>query len=916
MLIAPHGPSANVSCGPECVHFLTNMNISQQPEHDSGAVARLRAELERQRAELTELRMRHTEATKAETLLAAENRILEAVARGVELPEILAALCRLIEEQCTGSLCAILLVDQSGTRMEHGAAPGLPAAYNNAIHGRAIRPEAGACGLAACNREQVIVTDLTTDPRWMHSDWRRLALDHGLHACWSTPIVACSGAVLGTFAVYWRGPRRPTEQDQRFIEQTTHLAAVAIERRRIEEQLRRNESALTEAIDTIPGLVWSVLPDGEVDFLNQRWREYTGLTLEQARGWGWRTAIHPEDLPGLETYWRSVLAAGEPGEIETRLRRFDGNFRWFLFRAVPLFDGAGKLVKWYGQNTDIDDRKRAEEAMRTAMGRFEGILEIAEDAIISVNSTQRIVLFNQGAETVFGYAQEEVVGQPLDVLLPPRFAQSHRGYIEAFGKSAEIARLMGQRREVFGRRKDGSEFPAEASISKLELGGDVTFTVILRDITERKRAAEALRASEHLARGQVEALASSLAALSRESVPEKYLEHVLRIAGEQLNAASVNVWEMNEAVGCVELVANYQGGVLLLPVRNASQAPLRMGATSSEHPVWTEFFRTGKHCVYGTIQNAPPWSEVAIHPDGPWYDWRAGMVDNPIVPQMIKDIAASGIVATLNVPMLVADKVAGLFVLCFRQRRIYREDEIELTRAMANQAMLAIKLMRLSQANRESAVLAERARLARDMHDTLAQGFTGVIMQLEAAKGAMGGAGGAEPMVHIQRAQDLARTSLGEARRAVRAMRSQSLLDGTLCTALDELLKRMTSGTELQAELVVQGEGRPLPPGWEEGLLRIAQESLTNTLKHAQARSFRMTLSFAPDLVRLQLTDDGKGFDPQAEHEGFGLLGMQERAEQMAGKFVLRSKAGEGTEILVDLSLNAAADGNHEDHQA
>lgn len=120
------------------------------------------------------------------------------------------------------------------------------------------------------------------------------------------------------------------------------------------------ESQLRLAIDTIPGLVWTALPDGYIDFLNQRWLDYTGLTLDQADGWGWEVAVHPADLPGLAAYWRAVLAAGTPGETEARLRRFDGEYRWFLFRAVPLYDEEGRLIKWYGQTTDIEDRKRAE----------------------------------------------------------------------------------------------------------------------------------------------------------------------------------------------------------------------------------------------------------------------------------------------------------------------------------------------------------------------------------------------------------------------------------------------------------------------------------------------------------------------------------------------------------------------------
>ena len=134
------------------------------------------------------------------------------------------------------------------------------------------------------------------------------------------------------------------------------------------------------------------------------------------------------------------------------------------------------------------ERKRAEEAARAARARFQGILEIAQDAIISVDSQQRIVVFNQGAEKVFGYTQAEVIGRPLELLLPQRVEEVHRKYVEDFGQSPDVARAMGQRREVSGRRRDGGEFAAEASISKLDLGGELVFTVILRDITERKRA--------------------------------------------------------------------------------------------------------------------------------------------------------------------------------------------------------------------------------------------------------------------------------------------------------------------------------------------------------------------------------------------------------------------------------------------
>src|ERR1700692_2351061 len=130
-----------------------------------------------------------------------------------------------------------------------------------------------------------------------------------------------------------------------------------------EDALRRGEDYLRLTIDTIPILAWCSRPDGSNEFLNQRWLDYTGLSIEAARDWGWKGAIHPEDLSRLLDVWHKLLASGEPGEWEARLRRFDGAYRWFLFRVEPLFDETGNIVKWYGTNTDIDDRKWAEAVL-------------------------------------------------------------------------------------------------------------------------------------------------------------------------------------------------------------------------------------------------------------------------------------------------------------------------------------------------------------------------------------------------------------------------------------------------------------------------------------------------------------------------------------------------------------------------
>ncbi|HEY4050965.1 MAG TPA: PAS domain-containing protein, partial [Acidobacteriaceae bacterium] len=124
--------------------------------------------------------------------------------------------------------------------------------------------------------------------------------------------------------------------------------------------VKTGEDQLRAIIDTIPVLAWSARPQGSVEFFNQRWLVYAGLSIEEARDWGWTAAVHPDDLKRLTDYWRSILATGEPGEIEARLRRFDGEYRWFLFRTEPLRDDLGTIIRWYGTNIDIEERKQAE----------------------------------------------------------------------------------------------------------------------------------------------------------------------------------------------------------------------------------------------------------------------------------------------------------------------------------------------------------------------------------------------------------------------------------------------------------------------------------------------------------------------------------------------------------------------------
>ena len=166
--------------------------------------------------------------------------------------------------------------------------------------------------------------------------------------------------------------------------------AANAELQRQNERLQRSERELREVIETIPCMAWSASADGAAQFFNRRWLDYAGLAADQVQNWGWTSAVHPDDLNALVDYWRTAIASSQSGEIEARLRRFDGVYRWFLFRATPSFDDKGKVAKWYGTNTDIDDRNKAEQALTIQNSRLQLLLKLTNQ--ITTNLELREVL--------------------------------------------------------------------------------------------------------------------------------------------------------------------------------------------------------------------------------------------------------------------------------------------------------------------------------------------------------------------------------------------------------------------------------------------------------------------------------------------------------------------------------------------
>jgi len=312
----------------------------------------------------------------AVSLLPATKQILEMIAAGAGLPDILTRLCVAIDQQDPDMMSIVMLMDPDGLRLWPVAAPRVPPAFVEAISPLLIGENMSSCGTAAFRKERVIITDVATDPlrSGVRAERRHVPLAHGLRATWSQPLLSKNDEVLGTFGMLYRSPRSPTERELRLIEDGAAIAVIAIEGERSQaaltkafQEIKTSEQELRAIVDAISQIIVVLSAEGKGLYANRPLLDYTGLTMEQLLApdpEGNPRLFDPEDWARLRDERTHRLSSGMPFEIEWRVRRNDGQYRWFLVRYHPLRDEQGRIIRWYASGTDIDDRKRAEERMR------------------------------------------------------------------------------------------------------------------------------------------------------------------------------------------------------------------------------------------------------------------------------------------------------------------------------------------------------------------------------------------------------------------------------------------------------------------------------------------------------------------------------------------------------------------------
>jgi PAS domain S-box-containing protein len=252
------------------------------------------------------------------------------------------------------------------------------------------------------------------------------------------------------------------------------------ERRQAEGALRESEERFEVMANGIQQLAWMAEADGSIFWYNQRWYDYTGTTMEQAKGWTWEKIHDPAFLPEILERWKEAIATGTPFDMELPLRGADGRFRTFLTRVMPVRDAAGRVVRWLGTSTDISDHKDSE-------ARYRGLLEAAPDAMVVVKQDGGIVMLNVQAEKQFGYQRDELLAEKITRIIPEGFAERLIADGNRNAKDA-LAQQIGMGIELSGRCKDGSRFPIEIMLSPLESAEGILVTAAIRNISARNKS--------------------------------------------------------------------------------------------------------------------------------------------------------------------------------------------------------------------------------------------------------------------------------------------------------------------------------------------------------------------------------------------------------------------------------------------
>lgn len=504
------------------------------------------------------------------------------------------------------------------------------------------------------------------------------------------------------------------------------------------------------------------------------------------------------------------------------------------------------------------------------------LLESAPIAITVVSQAGAILFVNGKLEDLFGYERGELLGQPVEILMPERFRKRHRQHrVDYMG--APHMRSMGSAMDLAARRKDGSEFPIEAGLSYLQFGEQMVIMTTIIDVSRRKQTELLLeqrveeRTHELERRQRVsDGLGHIVGMLNSNQPLEAVLDHIVTQATHLLDAAACAIFRYQEHSHDLMLQVSHGFTDLAL---NDMSTPIR-----DKHLVGYVALR-GKPMGIADLTQPIHTSEPALEAR------RQLLVDN-------------GYRSLLTVPLLIKKEVNGCFVLYYARQRAFSEDDKELAVLLSGQAALAIENERLRTQSARTAVAAERNRLARDLHDAVTQTLFSATMIAEVLP-RIWRRSEEEGMRRLDELRELTRGALAEMRTLLLELRPAKLIEVEINELLRQLAEAISSRARVPVHVIIEGDVT-MPPDVKIALYRIAQEALNNVAKHAQASHVEVRLIRNPTYIELTVTDDGVGFHFETirpEHLGLGI--MRERAEDIGATLSVISKPEQGATIAV-----------------
>jgi PAS domain S-box-containing protein len=888
--------------------------------------------------------------------LAAQVRLLALLGSRAPLNALLDGLARYVESWADGLYCSVLLVDSTGDLLRPGAAPSLPAAYVEAINPVPITLGRGSCGTAAASREMVIVEDVEHSELW--TGYAAVAIEYGLRACWSVPILDDARGLLGTLAMYYRVPRKPSKHEIDLIQFAGSLAALVIRRHRDAETLRSNEARLRAVIGGTDCGLWDSDRGGEGVWFDN-WCERVDIDpcFGSERMERWHAQIHPDDL---ERYCKAEgdCSAGITSSyvVEYRVRTRAGEWLWLYERGnVSVYDAAGVPMHFVGVCIDISAHKRVEIALREA----EDIHELAIDAA-------RLPMwdYDVASDTLHGnvhwhravgrdISEQEALEHSETWLSDIHPDDAPRNQVVFVGPAVDASGLYeteyriklpsGEYKWLFDRARVVKRSPS---------GEPLRIIGVSLDVDARKRMESALRQSEERFRLAFEFASVGMAlvapdgrwlrvnhALSR--IVGYSAEELLRINFQtithpddldidlaflrQMLDGSIPHFQMEKryfhklghvvwVLLSVSLVSEDGGQPLyfisqIQDITARKEAEARLIESDFRHRATSDLlpgFVFEGRVIDGVPQ--PTWvSEGFKRVYGcslkdfkrlggkTFYDaaTRANLKASAAT-------VAQGGTVRIDVPLRHLDGTSRWLSV------FARSDRTDPGRVfgVANDITERKRLERaLAEATHK-----EQARLGLEIHDGLGQELTG-LAYLASSVATAAAQSGSPLAADLQQLSDVAARTIETCRDIARGVSPLTESRGSLVHSLRKLAEGAASGTHVSVNFQAR-EAAPLTLPWEtrDHLHRIAQEALSNALRHAGGDHIEVTLDIGAKVVRLAIVDNGRGFDPRKAPKGLGIDSMRQRAAAIGGRLRLQNVKLGGTAVVCECRQSPAAE--------